>query len=59
MEDLFNPENKLSEQIESKFSSLDGKFEQLIGLLNFTNGTDTGRPGNVQNGQVDNSTTGK
>ena len=58
MEDLSNLENKLSEQIESKFSSLDGKFEQLIGLLNFTNGADTGRPSNVQNGQVDNSTTG-
>lgn len=59
MEDLSNLENKLSEQIESKFSSLDGKFEQLIGLLNFTNGADTGRPGNtIQNGQVDNSTTG-
>ena len=56
MEDLSSLENKLSEQIESKISSLDGKFEQLIGLLNFTNGADTDRPGNVQNGQVDTST---
>lgn len=55
LEDLSNLENKLSEQIESKFSSLDGKFEQILGLLNFTNGADTGRPSIIQ---VDNSTSG-
>ena len=37
---------------------MDGKFGRLIGLLYFANGADTGRPGNGQNGQVDNSTTG-
>ena len=45
-------------RLKASFRPWTVKFEQLIALLNFTNGADTGRPGNVQNDQVDNSTTG-
>ena len=52
LDDLTALENKLSGQIESKFSSLDGRLERLIGLLD-TSGCVQRRPI-----IVDNSTSG-
>lgn len=50
--DLSRLEEKLSGQIENRFSSLDGKFERLFGLLSASDGTDMREPSkeNVDNG---------
>lgn len=53
LDDLSRLEDKLSEKIENRFSSLDGKFEKLFGLLT-SKGTDLRGP----QIQVENSTTG-
>lgn len=50
--DLSRLEEKLSGQIENRFSSLDGKFERLFGLLSASDGADMREPSkeNVDNG---------
>lgn len=53
LDDLTALEKKLSGQIESKFSSLDGRLERLIGLLDTSSGCVKRRPI-----IVDNSTSG-
>lgn len=44
LSDLENLENKLAGQFESRFSSLDGKFEKLFAVLSSSNGSDQRRP---------------
>ena len=53
LDDLSRLEDKLSEKIEDRFSSLDGKFEKLFGMLT-SKGTDLRGPQT----EVENSTTG-
>ena len=44
LSDLENLENKLAGQFESRFSSLDGKLEKLLGVLSSSNGSEQRRP---------------
>lgn len=55
LNDLSKLEEKLSGQIEERFTSLDGKFERLFGLISSAKGTDLRQ---ASNARVDNSTSG-
>ena len=55
LDDLSRLEGKLSGQIEDRFSSLDGKFDRLFGLISSSKGTDMRETSEFR---VDNSTSG-
>ena len=55
LDDLSRLEGKLSGQIEDRFSSLDGKFDRLFGLISSSKGTDMRE---TSESRVDNSTSG-